>query len=160
MKIARNERSLVVWILYGCILFSAFTCAISHGQMAGSQLAGLDGQSCSIGGNFEADAQFDDSGLVTPITATDSTCVLVSTVQCHYSCRVFLSMGFTCCRPDTASSQRETLATKSVLLACGQSSRIPLGASLALKLPVQFGCYAKQRADLSNKKSGSSLCFA
>ena len=78
MKIARNERSLVAWILYGCILFSAFTCAISHGQMAGLQLAGLDGPSCSMGGNFDADAQFDDSGLVTPITATGSTCVLVS----------------------------------------------------------------------------------
>ncbi|MCK9798073.1 DUF2946 domain-containing protein [Pseudomonas sp. MAFF 302030] len=78
MKIARNERSLVAWILYGCILFSACTCAISHGQMAGLQLAGLEGQPCSIGGNFDAGAQFDDSGLVTPITATDSTCVLVS----------------------------------------------------------------------------------
>ncbi|WP_162633392.1 DUF2946 family protein [Pseudomonas sp. LG1E9] len=78
MKIARNERSLVAWILYGCVLFSAFTCAISHGQMAGLQLAGLDGPSCSMGGNFDADAQFDDSGLVTPIIATDSICVLVS----------------------------------------------------------------------------------
>ena len=46
MKLARKDRSLTAWVLYFSILFSAFVCAISHGQMAGLQLSGLDGQYC------------------------------------------------------------------------------------------------------------------
>ncbi|MBU1331740.1 MAG: DUF2946 domain-containing protein [Gammaproteobacteria bacterium] len=79
MKLARTNRSLIAWMLYFSVLFSAFVCAISHGQMAGLQLAGLDGQYCSFEGNFGAGADLDGSGIVAPSPATGSGCSLSST---------------------------------------------------------------------------------
>lgn len=78
MKLARKDRSLTAWVLYFSILFSAFVCAISHGQMAGMQLSGLDGQYCSFDGNFGAGADLDGSGIVAPNPATGSNCALAS----------------------------------------------------------------------------------
>ncbi|HFL7943005.1 TPA: DUF2946 domain-containing protein [Pseudomonas putida] len=78
MKTARKERSLTAWVLYFSILFSAFVCAISHGQMTGMQLSGLDGQYCSFDGNFGAGANLDGSGVVAPNPATGSNCALAS----------------------------------------------------------------------------------
>jgi hypothetical protein len=78
MKLARNHRSLTTWLLYFSILFSALVCAISHGQMAGLQLSGLDGQYCSFEGNFGAGADLDGSGVVAPNPATGSGCALSS----------------------------------------------------------------------------------
>lgn len=78
MKLARKERSLTAWLLYFSILFGAFACAISHGQMAGMQLSGLDSQYCSFDGNFGAGANLDGSGIVAPDPATGSNCALAS----------------------------------------------------------------------------------
>lgn len=78
MKLARKHRSLIAWLLYFSILFSAFVCAISHGQMAGLQLSGLDGQYCSFEGNFGAGADLDGAGIVAPSPATGSGCALSS----------------------------------------------------------------------------------
>jgi len=78
MKMARKDRSLTAWVLYFSILFSAFVCAISHGQMAGLQLSGLDGQYCSFEGNFGAGADLDGSGIVASNSATGSNCALAS----------------------------------------------------------------------------------
>lgn len=78
MKLARKDRSLTAWVLYFSILFSAFVCAISHGQMAGMQLSGLDGQYCSFDGNFGAGADLDGSGIVAPNPATGANCALAS----------------------------------------------------------------------------------
>ncbi|MBJ7548167.1 DUF2946 domain-containing protein [Pseudomonas sp. OA3] len=78
MKLARQDRSLTAWVLYFSILFSAFVCAISHGQMAGMQLSGLDGQYCSFDGNFGAGADLDGSGIVAPNPATGTGCALAS----------------------------------------------------------------------------------
>ncbi|RRV26323.1 DUF2946 domain-containing protein [Pseudomonas sp. o96-267] len=78
MKLARKDRSLTAWMLYFSILFSAFVCAISHGQMAGMQLSGLDGQYCSFDGNFGAGADLDGSGIVAPNPATGANCALAS----------------------------------------------------------------------------------
>lgn len=78
MKLARNDRSLTAWVLYFSILFSAFVCAISHGQMAGMQLSGLDGQYCSFEGNFGAGADLSGSGIVAPNPATGANCALAS----------------------------------------------------------------------------------
>lgn len=47
----RQHRSLIAWALYALVLFSAFTCAISHGQMSGLQLSGLGGLYCSANDN-------------------------------------------------------------------------------------------------------------
>lgn len=78
MKLARKDRSLTAWLLYFSILFGAFACAIGHGQMAGLQLSGLDGQYCSFEGNFGAGAELDGSGIVAPNPATGSGCALGS----------------------------------------------------------------------------------
>lgn len=78
MKLARKDRPLIPWLLYFSILFSAFVCAIGHGQMAGMQLSGLDGQYCSFEGNFGAGADLDGSGVVAPNPATGSNCALAS----------------------------------------------------------------------------------
>ena len=78
MKLARKERSLTALLLYFSILFGAFACAISHGQMAGMQLSGLDSQYCSFDGNFGAGANLDGSGIVAPDPATGSNCALAS----------------------------------------------------------------------------------
>ncbi|WP_349970048.1 DUF2946 family protein [Pseudomonas caspiana] len=76
MKFALSKRSLVAWILYGSILFSAFSCAIGHGQMAGLQLAGLDGEYCSFDGDFGAD--LDDFSLAATTFTPGTICALVS----------------------------------------------------------------------------------
>lgn len=78
MKLARKQRSLLAWMLYFSVLFGALVCAISHGQMAGLQLSGLDGQYCSFDGNFGAGADLDGSGVVAPNPATGSGCALGS----------------------------------------------------------------------------------
>lgn len=78
MKMARKDRSLTAWLLYFSILFSALVCAISHGQMAGMQLSGLDSRYCSFNGDFGASADINGSGVVAHNPATDSNCALAS----------------------------------------------------------------------------------
>lgn len=79
MQLTRKDRSLIAWLLYFSTLFGAFVCAISHGQMAGMQLSGLDAQFCSFDGNFGAGANLDGSGIVASNPATGDGCVLSST---------------------------------------------------------------------------------
>jgi len=78
MKLARTQRSALAWMLYFSVLFGAFVCSISHGQMAGLQLSGLDGQYCSFEGNFGAGADLQGSGIVAANPATGSGCALAS----------------------------------------------------------------------------------
>ncbi|MFZ6047551.1 DUF2946 domain-containing protein [Pseudomonas sp. CR3202] len=49
MKIARQDRSLIAWMLYACVLLNLFACGLHHGQAMGLQLSGLGGQFCAIG---------------------------------------------------------------------------------------------------------------
>lgn len=79
MKLARTDRSLIAWMLYFSVLFSAFACSIGHGQMAGLQLSGLDGQYCSFEGNFGAGADLTGSGILPLNPAAGSACSLSST---------------------------------------------------------------------------------
>ncbi|HBX56256.1 MAG TPA: DUF2946 domain-containing protein, partial [Pseudomonas sp.] len=79
MKLARTDRSLIAWMLYFSVLFSAFACSIGHGQMAGMQLSGLDGQYCSFDGNFGAGADLRGSGIAPLNPASGSGCSLSST---------------------------------------------------------------------------------
>ncbi|MGH8355674.1 MAG: DUF2946 family protein, partial [Pseudomonas sp.] len=60
MKFARADRSLIAWMLYGCLLFNLLACAIGHGQMAGLQLSGIGGAVCAAEGNPGPDL---DSGF-------------------------------------------------------------------------------------------------
>ncbi|MBS7690804.1 DUF2946 domain-containing protein [Pseudomonas lalucatii] len=79
MELARTDRSLIAWILYFGVLFGAFACSIGHGQMAGLQLSGLDGQYCAFAGNFGAGADLTGSGIAPVNPATGSACSLCST---------------------------------------------------------------------------------
>jgi hypothetical protein len=79
MKLARTDRSLIAWMLYFSVLFSAFACSIGHGQMAGLQLSGLDGQYCSFEGNSAAGVDLTGSGIPAVNPATGSGCSLCST---------------------------------------------------------------------------------
>src|SRR3989338_57733 len=64
MNLNRAARSLIAWVLYICILFSALACSIGHGQMAGLQLSGISGLYCSTDGSAGADLE---AGLVSPV---------------------------------------------------------------------------------------------
>lgn len=50
MKIAHTNSRLIAWLLYSCVLFSTFACAIGHGQSSGLQLSGIDQLQCSVSG--------------------------------------------------------------------------------------------------------------
>ncbi|MDM8348140.1 DUF2946 domain-containing protein [Pseudomonas sp. sp1636] len=79
MKLTRADRSLLAWMLYFSVLFSALACSIGHGQMAGMQLSGLDGQYCSVDGNFGAGIDLPGSASVPLNLAAGSACSLCST---------------------------------------------------------------------------------
>jgi len=93
MKLARTDRSLIAWMLYFSVLFGAFACSIGHGQMAGLQLSGLDGQYCSFEGNFGAGADLTGSGIVPPNPATGSGCSLCSTFSAIILAALFGLLG-------------------------------------------------------------------
>ena len=50
MKMAPTNSKLIAWLLYSCVLFSTFACAIGHGQSSGLQLSGIEQLQCSISG--------------------------------------------------------------------------------------------------------------
>ncbi|WP_330114830.1 DUF2946 domain-containing protein [Pseudomonas sp. JS3066] len=70
MKIARQDRSLIAWMLYACVLFNLLACGLHHGQTMGLELNGLGGASCSgepnpgpsLDGDFGGSAAGDWSG--------------------------------------------------------------------------------------------------
>lgn len=47
MRVVRSHRSLIAWLLYACVLFSALACSINHGQQSGLALNGVGGLFCS-----------------------------------------------------------------------------------------------------------------
>jgi len=47
MKIARQDRSLIAWMLLACVLLNLFACGLHHGQMSALSLSGLEGGFCS-----------------------------------------------------------------------------------------------------------------
>lgn len=49
MKTSRQDRSLIAWMLYACVLFNLFACGLHHGQAMGLELSGLGGTFCSTG---------------------------------------------------------------------------------------------------------------
>lgn len=79
MNLSRSDRSLLAWVLYFSVLFSAFACAIGHGQMTGLQLSGMDGGYCALdaSGSGAMDMGGVDSGM--PMPSTGSGCPLCST---------------------------------------------------------------------------------
>ncbi|WP_277373866.1 DUF2946 domain-containing protein [Pseudomonas sp. AA-38] len=74
----RPPRSSTAWLLYFSVLFAALACAISHGQMAGMQLSGLEAQYCAFDGNFGAGADLDGSGSVPLALFGSGGCAIAS----------------------------------------------------------------------------------
>lgn len=93
MKLARTDRSLIAWMLYCCVLFSAFACSIGHGQMAGLQLSGIDGGYCSAEGNSGPGADLNGSGAPVANPATGFACALCSTFQALALAALFGLLG-------------------------------------------------------------------
>ena len=67
MKLAPTHRALVAWLLYSCVLFSSFACAIGHGQNSGLQLSGLAQRLCST----SSDAGSQTPSLPSPMASFD-----------------------------------------------------------------------------------------
>ena len=51
MNIARHNRVAIALLLYCCVLFSSFACALGHGQSSGLQLSGIAQLQCGSGTN-------------------------------------------------------------------------------------------------------------
>lgn len=79
MKMTRADRSLIAWMLYASVLFSAFACSIGHGQMTGLQLSGIDGAYCSAQGSNGSAVDLNGSGTTLPNSATGFGCSMCST---------------------------------------------------------------------------------
>ena len=77
MKLVASNRVLMAWLLYSCVLFSSFACAIAHGQSSGLQLSGIAQLQCSISG------------------ATDSRVPPLSNLQSSFECPLCASPGLT-----------------------------------------------------------------
>lgn len=79
MKLSRTDRSLLAWMLYFSLLFSALACSIGHGQMAGLQLSGLDGLYCGGAASGSLSGELGASGAATANPATGFACALCAT---------------------------------------------------------------------------------
>jgi len=51
MNFARHHRTVIALLLYSCVLFSSFACALGHGQSSGLQLSGISQLQCGSGAN-------------------------------------------------------------------------------------------------------------
>ena len=79
MKLARADRSLIAWMLYGCVLFNVFACSIGHGQMVGMQLNGIGGQFCTVDPRTQAPAPVNTGDQSLPTLSKAFGCPLCST---------------------------------------------------------------------------------
>mgnify|MGYP000861911257 FL=1 len=55
MNFARTNRAVIALLLYSCMLFSSFACALGHGQSSGLQLSGIAQLQCGSGSNAGKD---------------------------------------------------------------------------------------------------------
>lgn len=79
MKLACADRSLIAWMLYGCVLFNVFACSIGHGQMVGMQLNGIGGQFCTVDPRTQAPAPVNTGDESLPTLSKAFGCPLCST---------------------------------------------------------------------------------
>ncbi|XXF08029.1 DUF2946 family protein [Pseudomonas sp. D2-3] len=81
MNLSRSDRSLLAWVLYFSVLFSALACAVSHGQMTGLQLSGMAGGYCGLDASAGGGAAMDMGGADAnmPMPLMGSGCSLCST---------------------------------------------------------------------------------
>jgi hypothetical protein len=96
MNLARSDRTLLAWMLYFSVLFSALACSIGHGQMAGLQLSGLDGVYCSLDGGSASGSDFGAAGLASLGAAGGAGCALSSTFSALILAAFFGLLGLLC----------------------------------------------------------------
>lgn len=98
MDRARNDRSLITWMLYACVWFNLLACGIAHGQMTGLSLNAVGGQFCSL------------SNEPLPDTAGDPVAPSQSRWASHFNCPVCssitLSLSYLFCLAWLARSLR------------------------------------------------------
>lgn len=78
MKITRQDRSVIAWMLYASVLFSLVACGIHHGQMSGLGLSGLNGGFCSVSNDLGLYVDASDSHDSAPHLASQISCPLCS----------------------------------------------------------------------------------
>ncbi|WXL26760.1 DUF2946 domain-containing protein [Ectopseudomonas mendocina] len=91
MKLRQSDRRLLAWMLYFSVLFSALVCSLGHGQMAGLQLSGLDGQYCSTDSNVGAGADLSGPGMAADLAG--SGCALSSSFSAVLLISLFGLLG-------------------------------------------------------------------
>ncbi|WP_166362534.1 DUF2946 family protein [Pseudomonas akapageensis] len=79
MHVVRSHRSLIAWMLYACVLFSALVCSIDHGQQSGLQLNGIGGLFCSLGDSSGAGLDSDPGDSKNPSLMPNMGCPLCNT---------------------------------------------------------------------------------
>jgi hypothetical protein len=87
MNCARTHQSLIAWMLYGFILFSALVCSISHGQMLGAFNQSGDSDIC--GAQQAASGQMDMAGM-----EQHALIMKLSMTDCAFAGTLALSLVF------------------------------------------------------------------
>ncbi|WP_449433212.1 DUF2946 domain-containing protein [Pseudomonas putida] len=114
MRIVRSHRSLIAWILYACVLYSALLCSIHHGQQSALQL-GIGGSFCSMDHKATAGVSRDTSDSKTPSLMPSLGCPLCSAFMLSVVALLLLSWLL---RPASKTFARSELRSNT-------SSRVP-----------------------------------
>lgn len=76
----RQDRSLIAWMLYACVLFNLLACGIAHGQMSGLTLNGAGGLFCSLYNQGSADLGSDPADQPMNSWSSNFNCPMCSVV--------------------------------------------------------------------------------
>jgi hypothetical protein len=78
MKIVRQDRTSIAWVLCASLLFSLLACGIHHGQMGALSLSGLSDGFCSVSNAPGPYVDVSESEDFAPNLATQMVCPLCS----------------------------------------------------------------------------------
>ncbi|MGF6693937.1 DUF2946 domain-containing protein [Pseudomonas sp. D(2018)] len=109
MKIARQDRSLIAWMLYACVLFNLFACGLHHGQAMGLELSGLGGAFCSTVSDAGPTLDGDLSGSASSGWTGAFKCPVCGTVTLGIAALFVLAwlLGVRDARPRTTEPRRK-----------------------------------------------------
>ncbi|MBZ9783769.1 DUF2946 domain-containing protein [Pseudomonas sp. REP124] len=91
MSVFHRRRSLIAWILYACVLFSALTCSLNHGQQTGLELNGVGGLFCSVDNSTGDEVNNGAGGSRSTSLMPGMGCPLCSTVALSIAALLCLS---------------------------------------------------------------------
>ncbi|MFD2641435.1 DUF2946 domain-containing protein [Pseudomonas japonica] len=90
MRVVRRHRSLIAWILYACVVYSALVCSINHGQQSALEL-GIGGIFCSIDNHSRVAPNIDTGDSQSPVPMPSTGCPLCSVVTLSIAALLCLS---------------------------------------------------------------------